>query len=71
MYWCETGDAIVSRVPSRINVSLGYHIVRFSIRLKSMLCARTPAGGDNDGYQQNRHHPRSRRNAVTRFHQHP
>ncbi|MHC4508405.1 MAG: hypothetical protein ACYTAO_05520 [Planctomycetota bacterium] len=44
--------AIVSRVPSRIIVSLGDHIVRFSIRLKSMLCARTPAGGDNDGYQQ-------------------
>jgi hypothetical protein len=63
-------DAVVGRVPSGIIVSLGDHIIRFSIRLKSMLCARTPAGGNNDRYQQNRHHPRSRHNAVTRCYQH-
>jgi len=44
-------DAVVIRMPPWISVSLGDHIVRCSIRLKSMLWARTPADCDQGAGQ--------------------
>ena len=51
-------DAIVGRAPPRIFVSLLDNAVSFSISVKSMLCAGTPACGYQDAYKQHSHHKR-------------